>query len=1072
MLVNPTESSSQKKDQHAKAQKPTTEQFAFFEKNVRPVLVEKCVDCHSGEEPESKLRLDSLEGLLTGGTRGPSIVPGSPRKSLLISAINHGELLQMPAKEKLSAKSIADITHWVKMGAPWPNAKIPVKKLSRKTKIHFTAKDRQFWAFQQPKQLSVPVVKNQEWVRNPIDAFILHELEKKHLSPAPSADLRTLIRRVTYDLTGLPPSPKEVQNFLNDKSPTAYEKLIDRLLASPRYGEKWGRHWLDVARYADSNGMDENLAFANAFRYRDYVIRAFNHDKPYDRFLQEQLAGDLLPSFKNETETARHDRLIATGFLAVGPKMLADDDPVKKQMDIIDEQINTTCRAFMGMTLGCARCHDHKFDPISTDDYYALAGIFKSTKTMENFKVVAEWYEYTLASAEIQKQIARIEKSLSHKDARIKKLKENAFAKLQSRQQKNTAAYLAIAAMTLNHPLALVDGKTAVGEWLGDNSIINHGKRWEAEAFQRGSLQIDRTNWGKNIGVLLQTGDAEYDVGLSEAGNYQLELRYAAQNSRPVVLSLNGQIVKKNAAAKTTGSWYPKSQQWCVEGVFPFRKGNNILRLARTHGPVPHIDKILIVKTDTSSQSSMSSQLREFKKRAELNSDLLKRWMKFLGDASNPQAVILREWLASRTEKADSARKTIDAIQSKIERLRQSQKNKKTSAIEKALQAALENQKKELQIGKKKETLLPKKIRTELKKLRDEKRQLIASKPKNPRAMGVREGKIQNVHVHIRGSHLTLGDEVPRRFLEIIPNSHEFPIGKNESGRLEFARWLTSPKHPLTSRVMVNRLWLWHFGTGLVRSPNNFGKLGERPTNQTLLDWLAVEFQNRHWSVKAMHKLILLSNTYRMSTKFDEHPAEVDPENRLHWRFHRRRQSAEEIRDSLLALGGVLDLTMGGQLMKSKNRAYVTGTGSKVSTYNFNRRSVYLPVLRSALYPVFQTFDFADPSVINGKRVNTTVAPQALFMMNSDLVSQNVQRIAKTLLRNRKLDNRGKIDRLYEMLYARKPADSETDRLLRFLRRIKNSPAQKNPSSKSNSLKAWKSLCHVLISSNEFIYVE
>ncbi|MBC7852123.1 MAG: DUF1549 domain-containing protein, partial [Pirellulaceae bacterium] len=354
-----------------RAESPTAEQAEFFEKKVRPLLVSKCFECHSDQNEESELRVDSLAELLAGGTRGPAIVPGKPAESLLMRAIGHGETLQMPPKKKLAAGEIVDLTKWIKDGAAWPgeSAKPPAAVAANSKEMVFTAAQQNHWAFQGVKENLVPDVSNGAWCQSPIDQFLLARLEQTSLKPAGPAEKRVLLRRATFDLTGLPPTPEELRAFLADESPDAFGQVVDRLLASPHYGEKYGRHWLDLARYADSNGLDENLAYANAFRYRDWVIAAFNKDKPYDRLVQEQLAGDLLPG----TEEERIEGTAATGFLCIGAKMLAEDDPVKMQMDIIDEQVDTLGKVFLGLTLGCARCHDHKFDPLPTRDYYSLA---------------------------------------------------------------------------------------------------------------------------------------------------------------------------------------------------------------------------------------------------------------------------------------------------------------------------------------------------------------------------------------------------------------------------------------------------------------------------------------------------------------------------------------------------------------------------------------------------------------------------------------------------------------------------------------------------------------------------
>ncbi|MBS0267282.1 MAG: DUF1549 domain-containing protein, partial [Planctomycetes bacterium] len=362
-------------------------QIQFFEKSIRPVLVEQCQKCHGEKKQWGNLRLDQRDAFLRGGDAGPIVTPGKPDQSRLIAAIRHeDEDLKMPPNGKLSDRQIADFVRWVEMGAPFPASAAAAGKPSR---------DPQHWAFQPPREPAVPEVRDRQWPITPVDHFILQKLEHEHLVPAAPADKRTLVRRVTFDLTGLPPTPAEIEAFLADERPDAYSRLVERLLSSPAYGERWGRHWLDVARYADSNGLDENVAHGNAWRYRDYVVAAFNQDKPFDQFIAEQLAGDLLPAVD---EAQRSEQLIATGFLALGPKVLAEVDETKMQLDIVDEQIDTVGKALLGLTLGCARCHDHKFDPISTADYYGLAGIMKSTRTMEHYKKVAKWHENPLPS--------------------------------------------------------------------------------------------------------------------------------------------------------------------------------------------------------------------------------------------------------------------------------------------------------------------------------------------------------------------------------------------------------------------------------------------------------------------------------------------------------------------------------------------------------------------------------------------------------------------------------------------------------------------------------------------------
>jgi cytochrome c553/mono/diheme cytochrome c family protein len=782
------------------------DQVRFFETKIRPLLADHCFSCHGPDKQKSNLRLDSAEALRRGGDSGDLIlVPGQPDNSKLIKAVRQqAKALRMPPKEKLSDRQIADLTLWVKMGAPFP--------VSQSLTTLDDGK-RGFRPFQAPLDPPLPGVKENKWPQGPLDHFILAQLEAAGLRPAPPADKPTLIRRATFDLIGLPPTPEEIEAFLMDQSPQAFTRVVERLLASPHYGERWGRHWLDVARYADSNGLDENVAHGNAWRYRDYVIAAFNGDKPYDQFVLEQLAGDLLPG---PTDVAtRNQRLIATGFLSLGPKVLAEVDEKKMEMDIIDEQIDTVGRTFLGLTLGCARCHDHKFDPLSTEDYYALAGIFQSTRTMEYFKKIARWHENTIATEQ----------------------------------------------------------------------------EWAAKA--------------------------DHDRQVAQMKDQIQQLTRKA-----------GDQVK--AAAKP-GQTLPK--------------------------------------------------------------DL--------------------------------------------------------------------------------EPLYPETTRADLKRLREELARQEKATPVLPSAMGVTEAVVTETAVHRRGSHLNLGKVMPRGIPRVLNGTSPPFFDGKQSGRLQLAQWLVRPDHPLTSRVMVNRLWRWHFGQGLVRSPDNFGKLGEPPANPLLLDWLAHRFVDAKWSVKAMHRLILLSSTYQMSSVHDSRAAERDPDNRLHWRASVRRLEAESIRDALLVVSSQLDPAMGGSLLHVKNRDYLFDhTSIDKTRYDSRRRSVYLPVIRNHLYDLFQLFDFPDSTVPNGDRATTTVAPQALFLLNSELIGQASESLASRLLKEKKGDDASRIQQLYALAYGRPATARESTRAREILQETEGLQRAREPDGAKRRLQAWACLCQIVLAANEFIYVK
>jgi len=794
----------------SQAAEPTSAELDFFEKKIRPIIIEKCYKCHSSmEKVKGGLSLETREDLLKGGDTGPAIEPGDPDKSRLIEAVRYKNRdLQMPPKNQLSPEQVRDLETWVKMGAPDPRVKTaqaaPVKHGMD------LMEGRKFWSFQPLAKPVPPTVKKTAWVQSPIDAFILAKLEEKRLKPAAPADKRALLRRATFDLTGLPPKPAEIEAFLKDKSPDAFAKVVERLLASPQYGERWGRHWLDVARYADSNGLDENVAFGNAWRYRDYVINAFNRDKPYDQFVMEQLAGDLLP--KTDEMAVMHERLTALGFLSMGPKLLAEADKVKLEMDMIDEQIETMGRTFLGSTLGCARCHDHKFDPVTTEDYYALAAIFKSTHTMDDWKTLAKWHEPVVALPE---------------DYRAKEAYEQKIAA---------------------HKLSITNFITVAN---------------------------------KELLVTLKT----------------------------------------NTLPKAPEKMYPT---------------NTVAELT--------------------------------------------------------------------------------------------------------------------------------KLRADLKRLEED-------MPELPSTMGVMDGTniVKTLPVHIRGSHLALGKPVPRGVPQVMTISTRPQFSERQSGRLELARWLTDPEHPLTARVMVNRIWRWHFGQGLVTSTDNFGVLGDRPSHPELLDWLARRFIAEGWSVKAMHRLVMLSSTYQMEANALQGNSHADAENRLLAHFPLRRLEAEEIRDALLAMAGSLDLTMGGKTIPLKNREFVFNHTSKdATTYDSPRRAVYLPIIRNHLYDLFEQFDYPDPAVPNGNRSATVVAPQALLMMNSELVSKAATQFAEQLLADQGASEARRLDAAYVKAYGRLPSAAERKRAERFLSGLLGETGKDKAAARRA---AWTALCQTLLAANEFIYL-
>ncbi len=800
-----------------------------FTVRIAPLLARHCGDCHGADTQEGSLRLDSHAGLAAGGGTGAVIVPGSADESLLVQAVRRlDESLAMPPDGPIPAEDGALLAAWIDAGAPHPDG-----PLEPQPGIDL-ARARRHWSLVPPERPDVPDD------RHPIDALLDTALDAEGLLPTAPADPATLVRRVTFDLTGLPPTPDEIDAFVADPSAAAFDRLVDRLLASPHYGEHWGRHWLDVVRYADSNGLDENVAHGNAWRYRDYVIAAFNADKPFDAFLREQLAGDLLVAPDDSPDRVA-ELLTATGYLVLGPKVLAEGDERKLMMDIIDEQIDTTGRAFLGLSLGCARCHDHKFDPVSQADYYALAGIFQSTRTMESLARIAKWHE---------------------------------------------------------------------------NVVATPAERAAHEAHQR---RIDEAQ-------------AAVDRFLTET--------------------------------RTT--------------------------LAQSVAAVSPAD------TGTKSDGAIA-----------------------------PEKPAARE--IPEAEFPEEARKHLAA-------------------------------------------------------LREAQKQLAASLPKLATAMGVVDAEPTTTRIHLRGSHLTLGRTVERGVPAVFTAVAE-PVAMpaEASGRRELARWLTDPGHPLTARVIANRLWRWHFGRGLVTSTDNFGITGAPPTNQPLLDWLAVELVESGWSLKHLHRLILSSAAWRRSSDPAASPTaararQVDPDNRLWWRADVRRLEAESVRDALLATAGMLDRTMGGSLLHVGNREFVFNHTSKDETsYDAPRRSVYLPVIRNHIQDALWLFDCTDGAVANGDRATSTVASQALWLLNAQLPLDAAQRIAESVMAAAPHDTSTRTLLLFRRILGRQPTAAEAawlGRRLDALRAtLRNDDAGTAGGGDTLETAAWAAAAQALLMSDAFMVV-
>ena len=811
--------------------KADTAGIAFFEAKIRPVLVKHCYQCHSaegGKKIKGGLRVDSREALLIGGDSGAAIVPRKPDESLLLEALRY-ESYEMPPSGQLPEEVIADFARWVKMGAPDPRGGEVVVP---RTSIDIEA-GRSYWAFQPPRAVEPPAVEDGAWPRSDIDRFVLAELESRDLSPVADADRRTLLRRLSLDLIGLPPTEREIADFLADDSSEAIVRVVDRLLASPHFGERWGRHWLDVARYGESTGKERNYALEYAWRYRDYVIESVNADKPYDLFIREQVAGDLLP----HSNTAERDtQRVATGFLAIGPKGLNERSSEQYRMDEVDDQIDVTCRAVLGLTVSCARCHDHKFDPIPTTDYYALAGIFRSSDVLAGV----------------------------------------------SRGRRGNS----------------VESLLALGS-LGDEAFTEVRARDKELA----DLQAEQTRLGREIRDLKGGGDAP----LSE-----------------------------------------------VDGV---------------------------------SRKSKKS-----------------------GDANTaPLSVETR--IAKREARMVVVRERIKAIES-------------------------------------------------------------TPPPQLDLAMAVVDAdKPADIRLCVRGEVDQRGPQVPRGFVQVASWSPAV-IDAKSSGRLELAEWLTSRDNPLTARVLVNRVWHHLFGTGIVRTVDDFGVQGEAPSHPALLDHLAIGFMEDGYSLKRLIKEIVTSHVYQLSSAHDEVCFAADPSDRLLWRMNPRRVEAEVLRDCILAVGGELDLDPvdGSVVLGLGGRELAPLSESKLLPVAY-RRSVYLPSVRNMAHEFMDLFDAADSSLVVGDRDSTTVPTQALFMLNSPFVREQSEKAAKLLLAKADRTDDQRLASAFDRFFARLPTDTERESLLVFLADERARATRAGSDRAAAESEAWTRLCQTLFATAEFRYV-
>jgi len=852
---------------------PSQDSIEFFEKKIRPILTENCYMCHSAQadKPMSGLRLDTPQGMLKGGNSGqPAVVPGHPEQSRLITAIHYSDpKLQMPPAGKLTDQQIKDIEAWIAMGAPDPRKAGDSATAPANWQPYDYAEKRKFWSFQPVRDVQPPAAKVQAWARTPIDRFILAKLVEKGLLPVRDADKRVLIRRATFDLTGLPPTPDEVEAFLKDAAPNAFEKVVDRLLASQQYGERWGRHWLDVVRYADTCGDNSDFPVPSAYKYRNYVIESFNKDKPYDQFVREQIAGDLL-SAKNDAE--RNEHIVATGYIAISRRFGSQNN---ENNLTIDDTIDNLGKAFLGLSVSCARCHNHKFDPIPSTDYYAMYGMFSSTRYAFPG---TELYRHTndfvpLGPPSEGAKLIKWQTELSDLDARFRRLTDEKAALERKAKAEKVA------------------------------SSANDPKGRDSSGRKDTSLE-------KDLNAPKEAGDK---------------------------------------APKSGNPEHPKVQAARVEpGKEPAK-------------PDPKPD-------------------------------------------AKPERTISQ----------------VDAELNEV-RVRMSDVEQHPPSVEKAY--------------------------------------------------AVSEGKPADTKIQIKGDPKKLGDSVPRGFLQIL-GGERLPATENGSGRLELAEWITDPKNPLTARVIVNRIWQHHFGKGIVQTPNDFGARGKAPTHPELLDFLAAHFIETGWSIKAVHRMIMLSHVYQLSSDDDKQDAAKDIANDFLWRSNRQRLDAEEVRDAMLSVSGTLDPSMAGpQPFPAESSWHYTQHVPFIADYETNRRSVYLLQQRIRRTRVLEVFDGADTNATTAERTINITPIQALYMMNDAFTHRMADDFAVRVGMAYSEEPR-RIDYAYRLALGR-PATQEEIRLgHEYLQGALHELEQTKIPEDQRMRAALGSYLRVLLSSNEFMFID
>jgi len=1093
----------------------------FFEKRIRPLLVEKCFKCHSAESEKLKggLRLDSREAMLKGGDTGPAVVPGEPARSLLIKAVSYEHTdLQMPPKAKLPARELSDLASWVTSGAPWPAAKPAMGAGASAKKDGFDLQKRRasHWAWQPVRATALPKVKQRDWPATTVDQFVLAKLEAANLKPATSAGARALIRRLSFDLVGLPPTPAQAEAFAastggTDRPNKPYESVVDELLASPAFGERWARHWLDLVRYAETRGHEFEPIIPNAWQYRDYVIRALNADVPYDRFVTEHIAGDLVPQPRLNPGNGANESLLGTGFWFLGEEVHSPVDIRQDECDRLDNRVDVMTKTFLGLTVSCARCHDHKFDAISQRDYYALVGFLISSnyrqarfETIEHHRAIAHELD-KLRTSESPRLMTELAVALRPAaESAAQNLLAVRRAAPAEREAGNTwPRELSAAKSDRAHPLHAF---AALPPGADDPSRF----RSEAATFLQSFTNRPGAASGPEDGIIADFTRVAAQDWFQDGFSFGLrparagELRFGADGVQPLLGVLTHAGAWRDEAWKQLkvtaterddaklGQW-DRSEQTLRTPEFTLTGGRLwylVKGPGRAYSPV---DSHLIVhgplhgatlkewKTGATEWQWVEHRLDAYKgHRAHVEfspvgtNDLAIAMV--LQQESQPSAPGTNPLVASLLADAacDSATALANGLQAlflrALGRMESSAlaTDPEAAALAPFADLLVRNVHSFCPVGSARRTRLD----AALRPFATRQAELAKSiKPNSATAPAIMDGNGVSEFLLVRGQPRTPAAPVPRRFLEAIAGARQPDYGAG-SGRLQLAQQITDPSNPLTARVIVNRVWHHLFGRGIVPTVDNFGALGQAPSHPELLDHLADRFVTVHrWSLKQLIRELVLSRAYQMSSEpVDARAEAADPANALLHRANLRRLEAEVIRDSILAVSGRLDPKQGGPSVPVHLTAFMEGRGRPAQSGppdGDGRRSIYIAVRRNFLSPMMLAFDAPIPFTTIGRRNVSNVPAQALILMNDPFVVQQAQVWAKRVLAAPTASTAERVRGIYLAAFARLPTVSELGDSLAFV----EAQSRSYEPGASGEQKAWADLCHVMFNAKEFIFL-